>query len=105
MKETISFAPWDFIEVKCYEHKCPLELREVNGRPFYCCPEEDCGLQVPPEIYGKLLDETILRMNRNALVVGGVWHKRFAGSSFTCTVLSAPDGKKPEIGIRKVIIR
>ena len=105
MKETISFAPRDFIDVKCCEHKCSLELREVNGRPFYCCSEEECGLQVPPEIYGKLLDETISRMNKNALVVGGIWHKRFAGSSFVCTVLSASEGKKPEIGIRKVLLK
>ena len=105
MKETISFAPWDFIEIKCFEHMETLELREVSGRPFYCCPEKECGLQVQSEVYEKLLDETVSRLNRNDLVVGSVWHKRFTKSYFTCTVLSAPDGKKPEIGIRKVLIR
>ncbi len=103
MKETISFAPWDLIEVKCLEHRQDLKLREIYGRPYYCCPDVKCGLKVPSVIYEKLLDETVSRINRDAMVIGSVWHKRFAGTRFICTVLSAPDGKKPEIGIRKVL--
>lgn len=99
MKETISFVPWTFIKICCGTHKEELSLTTVRGIPVYCCQCDDCSLKVPAEIYEKILDSTVAKLNANCLAVGSKWRQRFAGKSYGCSVLSAADGKKPEIGV------
>ena len=100
MKEKIAFASWNFIKIICAKHREELVLKEISERPSYVCPKDDCSLQVPSAIYEKLLEDTVTKLNSNALVIGSSWRRRYLGKAYECTILSAAAGKQPEIGIK-----
>ena len=100
MKEKIAFASWSFIKILCATHGEELVLKEISGRPVYVCPRRDCTLQVPSVIYEKLLEDTVLKLNSNALVIGSRWKRQYLGRAYECSILSAVSGKQPEISIK-----
>lgn len=100
MKETIAFASWNFIRIKCGVHLEELKLPDTYGKPNYCCPHKACAAYVPDVIYEKLLEDTVSKLNSNSLAVGSRWKKRYSGRVYECIVLSSADGKRPEIGVR-----
>lgn len=100
MKEKIAFASWSFIKIMCSKHGTELVLKEISGRPTYVCRNEGCTLQVPSAIYEKLLEDTVSKLNLNALAVGSNWRRRYLGRAYECTILSAAAGRQPEIGIK-----
>ena len=100
MKERIAFAPWGFIQIKCAEHKEDLILVSANGKPNYCCPHSGCSLHVSDLVYEKMLEETVTLLNSNKLAIGSKWGKRIAGKTYEFFVLSAAEGKRPEIGVK-----
>lgn len=100
MKERIAFASWSFIKIMCAKHGEELVLKEISGRPTYVCRNEGCTLQVPSAIYEKLLEDTVSKLNSDALIVGSSWRRRYLGRTYEGSILSAATGKQPEIGIK-----
>lgn len=103
MGERIAFTAWEFISLRCKEHQAELKLKEIRGKPCYCCDAEGCSFMLPALVYEKILDDTVKKLNSGKLAVGSQWRKKYCGRNYECTAVEMPTGKKPVIEIRSMI--
>ena len=90
VKERITFVAWGFIQLCCKKHKHKLELAQIGSQPFYCCPDTDCLVKVPP------------MFNEHHLAVGDSWTVKYCGKLYRCEVVAVSTGKQPLVSISNV---
>ncbi len=100
MAEKITFTSWDFIELICEEHRNELSLELRKQIPVYVCCNEGCLTQIPASVYEKILSDIVLKINSNELAVGGIWRKKFSGTTYEFKVITYTLGKKTRIAVK-----
>lgn len=100
IKEKIVYTAWSFVELHCQEHGDVLALKEVNGKPFYCCPQEQCTVRVPAAVYEKIRMEVVKRINTEKYALGAKWVHRYLKVTYECKVISAISNLFPVVSVR-----
>ena len=102
MTERITFASWDFIELVCSEHGKELSLEMRKQQPTYVCSEPECPIHISANAYEKILADIVERMNKNSLVVGESWRKKYQGWNYEFKVVVFTSGKMIQISVRNL---
>ncbi len=102
MGEKIAFAPWNYINILCSNHKKELVLGLSGSKPIYRCEEQGCPLCFSAEVHEKVLDDVVEKQNSNRLVLGEQWKRRVSGVAYIFTVESCSYGKTVEISVHRL---
>ena len=98
--EKIVYTAWSFVELRCHEHGKELHLRQVNGKPYYCCAQPECTVRVPAAVYEKIRMEVVKRINTDKFGIGIKWVHRYLKVPYQCKVISVVGNLFPVISIR-----
>ncbi len=101
MREIIAFASWNYINLRCYEHKTILTLTLSDNKPVYRCEADGCNLRFPAEVYERVLDDVVNKQNSEKLIIGESWKRRIAGTTYAFEVEACPSGKQVEVSVRR----